>query len=378
MNPKELLQLDEQYLIQGAQPYPFALQSAEGLRLTSVEGQVCLDFSSGMGAYSLGQGGAAGTDAILEQLLQYTYAAPALVQEPVMRLAETLCQRSGMASACFLSSGKEALRLMLTAARARSMARYGAGRSRILHVAGEVWEDADYVAVPADMEALRAQRTQGVCAVLLESCPLRDACTPLSRQFVHELTIFCVEQDWLLLVDETLSGAGRTGSLFAFQQYGVLPDLLCFSSSIAGGLPLGGVLVGTRCREALTLVDAKAFAFGANPLSAVAATSVLDALNEDVMAQAREKGAYLRQGIEALQLSALESVCGSGLLLGLRLREPHSIERWVAQLLVLGLLCMPTEHALLLLPPLTVQQEELDAAIQIIERQGLEPPLEKE
>lgn len=371
MKRQDYVQLEEQYLLKGQTRYPFALEEAEGVQLRDCEGKSILDFSGGGGRTSLGQGNPAISEAVLEQLLQCTHTAQGLHATSSLRLAELLCQRSGLSQACFLSSGREARRLMLALARAHSRIRYGAERTQILHICGADCGELGLVPVSAHMDRLREQRVTGVCAVLLEPCPISLDGEPLSRQFVHELTVFCAEQDWLLLVDESLSGAGRSGSLFAVQEYGVLPDLLCFADSIAAGLPLGGVLLGSRCCEPMDAALCADFALGGSPLSAAAACALLASLNEDLLAQAKEKGLYLRTSLHAKNLPFVEHISGDGLLLGLRLVEGQKAEALAAQLLEGGLLTMVAgESLLLLLPPLTVEQGELDAALEILEQFG--------
>jgi len=369
MNRNELTHLSEQYLMQCCHQQPLFLERGEGSRLFAADGSDFLDFSSSMGKGCIGHGHSQWTEAVMDQALKLAFASPHTYTEPATRLAEELCRRSGMASACFLSSGVEAQRLMIRLARTYSQSRYHSERSVILSLQGASRPlAAGTLPVRADMEDIGAKTSPEVCAILLELLPQDGSTTPLPRQFVHQLAILCAEQDWLLLIDECYTGSGRSGSLFAFQQYGILPDALCFSSSISGGLPLGGILTNNRCRAVLGIDIQTEFSLGANPVCAAAALSVLEILNEDCLAQAKEKGEYLRAGIESLHLPALGMIQGTGLMLGVGVSPPHSPEALAERLFDCGLLCIATAESLLFLPPLTVTKEELNRALAILKQ----------
>lgn len=191
---------------------------------------------------------------------------------------------------------------------------------------------------------------------------------PMEKEFIHELAVLCAERDWLLLVDEVQTGVGRTGSLFCFQQYGILPDAVTFAKGIAGGLPMGGFLVSERCRPVLG-PGTHASTFGGNPVCAAAALEVQNILDDGELAQVQEKGAYLRAGIEGLDLPCLGKTRGLGLMVGVEVREGYTNKELAARLMDAGLLVLTAGHnALRLLPPLTITREELDAGLAILAR----------
>lgn len=368
MNLQDLSHLDEAYQMPHGPRLPIALSRGEGSFLYDSEGKSYLDFSSAMGKTCIGHSNSAWSEAILEQALRFGCPAGALYQEASLRLSEELCMRSGMASACFTSSGTEAVRLMVMLARRYSQSRYGTERSKLLSLKPSLPPCFENVlTVSADMESVRAAASSEVCAVLLDLMPIQGDMNPLSQHFVHELAVYCAEHDWLLLVDECQTAGGRCGSLFSFQQYGFMPDILSFSELISGGLPLGGVLTGNRCRLLLEDGSRGDFTLDVNPICAAAALAVLELLNEDLLAQAKEKGNYLRQGLEALTLPARPTVCGTGLMLGLTCSEEYKPSELVLRFAEHGLLTMETEAGLLLLPPLTVSTRELDRSLQIIQ-----------
>lgn len=357
---------DEHPLIQLTPRYPFAFASADGSNLYTTDGRTCLDFTGGMGAAPLGQAHPSWCEAVMDQSLWLGVAPPQFQTQPAERLAERLCHETGLAAACFLSSGMEANRLMCHAARAYGRERHGVERNLILSLQeGGSFMPEGVLPIEANMESVRAQATHRVCAVMLSLLP--NGFLPLPQAFVHALAVLCAEQDWLLLIDETRTGNGRCGSLFAFLQYGILPDIISFSSAISGGLPLGGILVNKRCRGYVGQEAALEFSIGASPISCAAALSLLDTLNEQTLAQAREKGDYLRQGIEALQLPSLGSTNGMGLMISLHLPRGQQAFHLADRLAEHGLLTIPGHKALGLMPPVTVTQAELDRAIAILQ-----------
>lgn len=369
MNLTDLLHLDEAYQMPHGARFPIAPIRGEGSFLYDSEGKAYLDFSSGMGKTCIGHSNNAWSEAILEQALTLGCTVPRLYQETSLRLSEELCMRSSMASACFTSSGEEATRLMMTLARRYSQSRYHTERSRILTLKSKLPPSFDHMTqIAADMASVREAASSNVCAVLFDLLPLDGEMNPLPSHFVHELAVFCAEHDWLLLVDECQTAGGRCGSLFSFMQYGFTPDLLSFSESISGGLPLGGVLSGNRCRLLLEDGTLDGFSLDANPICAAASLAVLHLLNEDLLAEAKEKGAYLRQGIEALALPSSPTLCGTGLMVGLSFSEGLTPRALSLRLAEQGLLSMETERGLLLLPPLTVTTSELDRSLQILQQ----------
>ena len=162
---------------------------------------------------------------------------------------------------------------------------------------------------------------------------------PLDPKQVQAIAELCRARDWLLLVDEVQTGIGRTGSLFAFQQFGIQPDVVSFAKGIAGGLPLGGILTNEKCSAVLT-PGTHGSTFGANPVSTAAGLAVLETLDQVFLDGVREKGAYLRAGIEAIASPYLGQVVGMGLMLGIDVQGGRTNKELAALLMDHGLLCL--------------------------------------
>lgn len=189
---------------------------------------------------------------------------------------------------------------------------------------------------------------------------------PLSQEFVSSLATLCQEKDWLLAVDEVQTGVGRTGSLFCFQQYGILPDVMSFAKGIGGGLPLAGILAGEKTQMVLT-PGTHATTFGGNPICCAGGLAVLEQLTDEVLSEVKAKGAYLKTELE--KIPQVDSVRGMGLMLGVALKEGIDHNQKVRELLDKGLMCLTAGHSTIrLLPPLTISQEELEQGIHIMQQ----------
>ena len=187
----------------------------------------------------------------------------------------------------------------------------------------------------------------------------------MDKEFVHELAVLCAERDWLLLVDEVQTGVGRTGTLFAFQQYGIIPDAVSFAKGIAGGLPFGGVMANEKCRNVFT-PGTHATTFGGNPVAASAALQVLSTMDQAFLDQVKEKGDYLRAGIESLDVPCLGATRGMGLMVGIEVKGDKTNKELAAKLIEHGLLCLTAGPGLRLLPPLVITKEEIDKGLAIM------------
>ena len=207
----------------------------------------------------------------------------------------------------------------------------------------------------------------GICAILIELIQGEGGVLPLDRDYVTALTELCAAHDLLLLIDEVQTGVGRTGSLFAFQQYGILPDVVSFAKGIAGGLPMGGIMANEKCSSVLT-PGTHATTFGGNPIAAAAAIEVLSQLDDAALLDVVKKGEYIVETVGSWNLPIINEVRGSGLMLGISLVD--KVPRYVATKCVSeGLLILTAgTDALRMLPPLTISYDEIDKGLAILKR----------
>ena len=365
------------------------LDHGSGATLYDLAGREYIDFSSGIGVNSVGYAHPKWVKAVADQAGKLAHISNLFYSQPYAKLAEQLCRRAGMADVFFANSGAEANEGIIKLARKYSFDKYGKGRGTIITLKNsfhgrtittltatgqEVFHnyffpfiDGFRYAEANNMESVAEVAGHDVCAVMLELVQGEGGVLPMDQDFVHELAVLCAERDWLLLVDEVQTGVGRTGTLFAFQQYGILPDAVSFAKGIADGLPMGGFLVSEKCRDVLGPGD-HGSTFGGNPICAAAAQAVLDILDEDALAGVQKKGRCLRAAIEAMGLPCLGATRGLGLMIGIEVKPPHSNKELAARLARNGLLVLTAGDALRLLPPLTITQAELDRGLEILKQ----------
>ena len=376
MTFEELKALDHQYTMQTYGRFDVALDHGQGATLYGLEGEEYIDFASGIGVASLGYGHPDWIRAVEEQAHKLGHASNLFYTEPYAKLAETLCKRTGMAAAFFANGGGEANEGIIKLARKYSFDKYGKGRSTIitlhnsfhgrtittLQATGQdvfhqyffPFTEGFRYAEANSLDSVKAQAGEDTCAVMLELIQ------------GEELAAYCAENDYLLLVDEVQTGIGRTGSLFCFQQYDILPDAVTFAKGIAGGLPMAGVLCNEKCRNVLG-PGTHATTFGGNPIAAAAANAVLKVLDEDMMAEINRKGAYLREQIAAFQSPYVDTVRGMGLMVGIVLKDGVDRSALVQQIYDQNVLVLTAgPKTIRLLPPLVISQAEMDAGLAVL------------
>lgn len=389
MNHQELVALDHQFTMQTYGRFDVDIDRGKGATLWDLEGKEYIDFTSGIGVCSIGYGNPKWVDAIAAQAAKLGHISNLFYSQPYAKLAHTLCERTGMAAAFFANSGAESNEGIIKLARKYSFDKYGKGRGTVITLKNSFhgrtvttlaatgqdvfhnyffpFTDGFRYAEAGNMDSVQEVAGHDVCAIMLELVQGEGGVLPMDKEFVHELAVLCAERDWLLLVDEVQTGVGRTGTLFAFQQYGIIPDAISFAKGIAGGLPFGGFMASDRCRAVLT-PGTHATTFGGNPICAAAALTVLDILDEDALAAVTEKGNYIRARIEKMGLDALGATRGLGMMIGVEVRGEHTNRELAAKLIQNGLLVLTAGKALRLLPPLTITMEEIDKGLAIMER----------
>lgn len=387
MNFEQIKQLEDQYVIHSYARCPVAFDHGKGATLWDTEGKEYIDFTAGIAVTALGHGDEGWVNAITTQAAKLGHISNIYYTEPYAKVAEKLCTRTGMSKVMFGNSGAEANEAMIKLARKYSYDKYGKGRGTIITLHNSfhgrtittlaaTGQDKfhDYFfpftegfryADANDMESIDAVAGHDVCGIMFELVQGEGGVLPLDKEFVQEVAELCAKRDWLLLIDEVQTGVGRTGSLFAFQQYGIQPDVVSFAKGIAGGLPFGGIMANEKCAGVFT-PGTHGTTFGGNPVAAAAACYVLDTLTDDFLIQVQEKGDYLRGQIEAMGLPCLGATRGLGMMIGVEVKGDKTNRELMAKLLEHGLMCLTAGPGLRLLPPLTITKEEMDKGLSIM------------
>jgi len=387
MNFEQIKTLEDQHVIHSYGRHPVAIDHGKGATLWDTEGKEYIDFTSGIGVTSLGHGDEGWVKAVSDQAAKLAHISNLYYTQPYAEVAGKLCGRTGMSKVMFGNSGAEANEAMIKLARKYSYDKYGKGRGTIITLHNSfhgrtittlaaTGQDKfhDYFfpftegfryADANDMDSIDAVAGHDVCGIMFELVQGEGGVLPLDKEFVQAVAALCAKRDWLLLIDEVQTGVGRTGSLFAFQQYGIQPDVVSFAKGIAGGLPFGGIMVNDKCAEVFT-PGTHGTTFGGNPVAAAAASYVLDAIDDEFLLQVQEKGDYLRAQIEAMDIPCLGATRGLGMMIGIEVKGDKTNRELAAKLLQHGLLCLTAGSGLRLLPPLVITKEEMDKGLAIM------------
>jgi predicted acetylornithine/succinylornithine family transaminase len=352
----------------------------EGCRVWDDQGRSYLDFGGGVAVTSLGHLHPAVTAAAHEQLDRLWHASNLYWTEPMLRLAGLLSERLDGARSFFCNSGTEANEAAI------KLARKATGRSGIVALEGgfhgrtlgslsvtgqpSKWEGfgplvpGAVFAPPNDVEALERAVTPGgdVALILLEPVLGEGGVIPLEPAFAQAAAEIAREVGAVLCVDEVQTGLGRTGTFFAFEQLGIEPDLVTLAKGLGNGLPIGALLARDTAPAGLAAGD-HGSTFGGNPVTCAAACAVVEAIDDDLLAGVRARGAQLRSALASLP--GVVEVRGNGLLVGIRLDRPASVV--VDACREQGVLVLSAgPDVLRLAPPLVVTEAEVDAALDVI------------
>ena len=375
---------DQAYILHTYGRVDAALVKGRNARAWDVDGKEYIDFTAGIGVNALGycdpewSAAVAGQAGKIQHMCNYYYCPENTA------LAQELSQASGMAKAFFCNSGAEANECAIKIAR-----KYGEKRGayRIvtlensfhgrtlttLAATGQEGFHREFLpltegflyARAGDLAGIQALLDGSVCAVMLEMVQGEGGVIPMDEGFVQGLAQLCREKDVLLLIDEVQTGIGRTGCFFAYQGYGVQPDVVTCAKGIAGGLPMGACLVSERLGDILQ-PGQNGSTFGGNPIASAAARVVVRRVSEpDFLQSVAEKGAYFREKLEAMP--QVEYVRGRGLMLGVKLKEKDAHDVLV-QCAKAGLLILTAKELVRFLPPLTIPQEDMDQGLAIFQR----------
>ena len=376
-------ELDSKYVAQTYRRFPVEIASGKGAVAYDVNGKKYIDMGSGIATNTFGYADSEWVAAVTEQLNAYSHTSNLYSTSPCAKLAELLCTRTGMYRVFFGNSGAEANEGAIKAARKYSFDKYGEGRNKIVTLVNSfhgrtittlaaTGQDVFHTTfmpftegfchVPAnDTDAMLAAMTDDVCAVMVEFVQGEGGVNPLDRDFVSAIAAACEEKDIILIADEVQTGNGRTGTLYAYEQFGVKPDIISTAKGLGGGLPIGAVILGEKVKDTLS-AGSHGSTFGGNPACAAGALNVISRLDEDFLASVREKSEYIFKKLENMKGVVL--VSGLGLMIGIKAEKPTpeiisaGIER--------GVLFLSAKDKLRLLPPLSITYAEIDEALDVL------------
>jgi acetylornithine/N-succinyldiaminopimelate aminotransferase len=390
MNSQQLMDLSEKYVAHTYARYPIVLVRGKGTRVWDVDGKEYLDFVAGLAVCNLGHCHSKVVKAIQDQAEKLIHVSNFYYIEPQIRLARLLCEHSFADKVFFCNSGAEAnegaMKLARKVAKEKmkgdryeiiTMERSFHGRTfATLTATGQEKFHKGYSPlmpgfkyVPFnDVKAVRDAIDSKTCAILVEPIQGEGGVYCPSEGYLRTLREICDEKGILLIFDEVQVGMGRTGKLFAYEHYGIVPDILTLAKSLAGGVPIGALLIKKEIADGFKPGD-HASTFGGNPLATAAGVAALTAiLEEGMLENCRNVGGYLlsRLGEMKKKFSFITEVRGKGLILGMELSmDGGSI---VKEMMQRGFLINCTMgNVLRFLPPLIVTEKEVDQMLEVLE-----------
>jgi len=391
MLTEELKQDAARYLMQTYTRQPLSIVRGRGTKVYDLEGREYLDFVGGIAVNILGHGHPELVQAIQHQAAQLIHTSNLYYTEPQVKLAHMLVDHSFADKVFFCNSGAEANEAAIKLARHYSHDKYGTGRFEIvtmknsfhgrtmatLTATGQekvqkgyepLLPGFSYVAFNNLAELERAV-TDKTAAIMLEPIQGEGGVYVADREYLKQVRDLCAKKDVLLIFDEIQTGMGRTGTLFAYEQLGVQPDIMTLAKGLGGGVPIGACLATDSVAQAFT-PGSHASTFGGNPLACAAGLAVCRALLEgQVLDHARRMGEYLAKGLSACKERhrVVREVRGLGLLQGIDLDMDGKAV--VSECLARGILINGTgEHVLRFVPPLIITQLEIDRLLDTLDQ----------
>lgn len=375
---------DEQYVASTYGRFPLELTEGIGAVAYDTNGKEYIDMGSGIAVNTFGFSDEQWVLAVTEQLSKLQHTSNLYYTEPCAKLAKLLCEKTGLKKVFFGNSGAEANECAIKTARRYSFQKYGEGRSTIVtlensfhgrtittlaatgqdsfHTEFGPFTDGFVYATADDINSVkRLAEENNACAVMMELVQGEGGVRKLDDAFVKEVYDYCNANDILLIIDEVQTGNGRTGSLYAFQQFGIMPDIISTAKGLGGGLPIGACMLGEKVQDTLT-PGSHGSTFGGNPVVCAGAYNIISRIDDDFLSEVKQKGEYIRN--ELSSADGIKNVSGMGLMLGLETEK--DAKEVVAKCREMGVMVLTAKTKVRLLPPLNITMEQLEKAVMII------------
>lgn len=381
MNTKEL---DNEYVAHSYGRFDVCLAKGKGSTLYDEAGKKYIDFGSGIGVTAFGISDEKWNNAVIEQLGKVQHTSNLYYTEPCAKLAKLLCEKSGMKKVFFGNSGAEANEGAIKFARKYSFDKYGEGRSTIITLVdsfhgrtittlaatgqdvfhttfGPFTEGFKYC--PAnDIDSLKEMATDDVCAIMFECVQGEGGVNNLTQEFVTAINEIANDKDILMIVDEVQTGNGRTGKYFAYENFGIKPDIVSTAKGLGGGLPIGAVIFGEKVADCVT-PSSHGSTFGGNPIAAAGAISIVERIDDEFLQSVCDKAKYISEKLTAI--NGVKSLSGLGLMIGIE--TDKNAGDVAKECLAKGLLVLTAhKNKVRLLPALSISYDEIDEGLMIL------------
>lgn len=377
----------DQSLVHTYNRFPVVFEKGEGVYLYDIEGKKYLDFAAGIAVCGLGYGNAELKNALKDQIDQLMHTSNLYYNTTCGKAAAALKQASGMDKVFFTNSGTEAIEGVLKAARKYAYKK-GTGRYEFIAMENSFHgRSMGAVAVTGtesyrtpfepliggvkfakfnDLESVKAQITDKTCAILLEPIQGEGGINLATQEFMEGIRQICDEEGILMICDEIQCGMGRSGAMFAWQKYGVKPDLMAMAKAIGSGVPVGAFAMTEQVAEYSLEPGDHGTTYGGNPLACAAVAKTLEIFEkENLVDHVNEIGQYLREQLEKLQeeCDGIEEIKGTGLIQGIRVKKPAGEVSSAA--LKEGLILISAKgNVMRIVPPVVIEKVHVDEFIE--------------
>ena len=378
------IEIDKQYVAHTYARFPLEIVSGQGSLVYDEQGKEYIDLGTGIAVNAFGVNDEEWKNAVTAQLDKIQHTSNLYYSAPCAKLAKILCEKTGMKKVFFSNSGAEANECAIKAGRkygevkkgkeyytiltlknsfhGRTITTLSATGQDVFHEHFTPMTDGFVFATPNDIDDAKALVKSHKCsAILIELVQGEGGVTALDKDYVKSLETLAREEDLLFMVDEVQTGNGRTGTLYAYMDYDVMPDVVTTAKGLGGGLPIGATMLGERAEDLFTF-GLNGSTFGGNPVCASGALSIIERIDEKLLAEVRKKSAYIIS--ELTGAKGVKSVSGKGLMLGIDCEKDandvitHCREK--------GVLVIKAKQKVRLLPALNIPWGLLEKAIKII------------
>ena len=379
-----VIETDKNYIANTYARFPVTLVSGHGSTAVDENGKEYIDMGSGIGVNVFGYCDKEWADAVSEQLHTIQHTSNLYYTVPGAELAEILCKKSGMKKCFFGNSGAEANECAIKTARKYSLDKYNNPERNVIVSLNQSFHGRTLATLTAtgqdsfhttfgpfpegfayspanDFDALKAVCNDNVCAIMMEIVQGEGGVITLDKIFIEKVYEFCKKSDILLIIDEVQTGNGRTGRMYAYQNFDILPDIVSTAKGIAGGLPMGVCMFGEKTADTLT-PGTHGSTYGMNPVVAAGALNVVKRLDDDFLNEVIRKSQYIQKRLSTCK--NVKSVSGMGLMLGIETTKDSKAV--VSACIEKGVLPLTAKNKIRLLPPLNISDEELTKAMDII------------
>ncbi len=379
-----VFELDKEYIAGTYARFPVQLVRGKGSLVYDEKGREYIDLGTGIAVNSFGVGDEIWKEAVIAQLDKIQHTSNLYYSEPCALLAKELCARTGLSKVFFSNSGAEANECAIKAARkygevtkgkdcytiitlknsfhGRTITTLSATGQEVFHKHFTPMTAGFVHATANDSEELEnLLKTNECCGIFLELVQGEGGVLALDREYVQKVAALAKKYDVLLMIDEVQTGNGRTGSLYAFEQYGISPDVVTTAKGLGGGLPIGATMMSEKAASLFT-AGLNGSTFGGNPVACAGALSIIERIDEKLLKEVQEKSAYIFE--EMKNTKGVKSVSGLGLMIGVETEKDAG--EIIQKCMESGVLVIKAKNKLRMLPALNIPMETLKKAIKIV------------